>query len=291
MGCVFFRGFPQAESNAYLHLSKGNGSKSLFTRLPILSSIPRASRPEHSSPEGGAEGWAGAGSFEMQRPSRARPRLVPRLARAVGCLAFLRASRARRRLDWLRGPNLSFLGCFSVGSRSGLCCCRPCSSPAGPGCSGIPQGWGHPGLLCPSKRDESGAAEGTSPGVRDVSGIWECLPAWVGMGSCHRLLCCLHMGLFSSSSPLFPPPLCWIWEIIYFKVGGFFPICHIWQPFPLVTSCLAGTQQGWVVGCQQDPRAGGVGGTPRAGPGDKSSPCELGKGTAWQSHPWGTLKL
>ncbi|KAL2296267.1 hypothetical protein Nmel_018567 [Mimus melanotis] len=40
-------GFPQADSNAYLHLSKGDGSKSLFTRLPILSSIPRASRPEH----------------------------------------------------------------------------------------------------------------------------------------------------------------------------------------------------------------------------------------------------
>lgn len=264
---------------------------SLFTRLPILSSIPRASRPEHSPSEGGAE--SRAGSFEP------RPLLVPGrccLARAGGCLAFLRASRARRRLDWLRGPNLAFLGCAWAPARG---CAAAGPAPALPGrdARGSPRDGDTRGCSVPSGRDESWSCSAGGWGCwdrrRDGSRVWECLPALVGMGSCHGRLCCLHMGLSSSSSHVFPPPVCLVWGIIYFK--GFFGFlvffqgCHIWQPFPSVTSRLAGTQPGWGGGWQQDPRAGGVQGTPRAGPGDKSSSCE--KGTAWHSHPWGNLEL
>lgn len=152
---VCFGGFPQAGSNAYLHLSNGNGSKCLFSGVCPSSAASREVPGVNIPPERGAEGWAGAGSFEMQRPSRARPLLVPRRSRPRLCRGMpgVPASIPGPPAAGLAAGAKPFLFRLRVGSRSGLLCRRPRSSPtAGRDARGSPRDGGSPELTCPQQQ-------------------------------------------------------------------------------------------------------------------------------------------
>lgn len=151
---VCLGGFPQARNNAYLHLSKENGSKCLFSGVCPSSAASREVLGVDIPPEGGTEGWAGAGSFEMQRPSRARPLLVPRRYRPRLCCGMpgVPASILGPPAAGLAAGAKPFLFRLRVGSRSGLFCRRPRSSPtAGRDARGSPRDRVSPELTRPQQ--------------------------------------------------------------------------------------------------------------------------------------------
>ncbi|XP_031947993.1 uncharacterized protein LOC116435611 [Corvus moneduloides] len=196
-------GFLQAGSDAYLHLRKGNGSKSLSPSLLSWFAHPqqhperlqaRTFPPREVPRAGPAPGVLKRSGRAGVAPSSSHA--APGLACAVGCLAFLRASRGRRPLDWLRGPNLAFLGCAWAPAR-GCAAAGPAPAPPWAGVVGIPQGWGSLELTRPQQerrvpellRGVRGRCSPvcTSSGVREcppasgrdgiLPGLWECPPA------------------------------------------------------------------------------------------------------------------
>lgn len=154
MWAVSLGGFPQAGSNAYLHLSKEHGSKCLFSRVCPSSAASREVPGVNVPPEGGAEGWASAGSFEMKRLSRDRSVHVPRPSRPRLCRGMpgVPASIPGPPATGLAAGAKPFLFRLRVGSRSGLLCRRPCSSPAaGRDARGSPRDGGSPELTRPQQ--------------------------------------------------------------------------------------------------------------------------------------------
>lgn len=179
--------------------------------------------------EGGAERWASAGSFETQRPSGARPLLVPRRGRPRLCRGMpgVPASIPGPPAAGLAAGAKPFLFRLRVGSGSGLLRRRPRSGPAaGRDARGSPQGWGQPG-------DDPSPARVMSPGAAEAGlGLLEAaqgsamslglgnvpLPGlgWDPATDSVRLLsqnvthsvCSLHTGLRSCClhQPPFPTP-------------------------------------------------------------------------------------
>ncbi|XP_048146021.1 uncharacterized protein LOC125319113 isoform X2 [Corvus hawaiiensis] len=180
-------GFLQAGSDAYLHLRKGNGSKSLSPSLLSWFAHPqqhperlqaRTFPPREVPRAGPAPGVLKRSGRAGVAPSSSHA--APGLACAVGCLAFLRASRGRRPLDWLRGPNLAFLGCAWAPAR-GCAAAGPAPAPPWAGVVGIPQGWGSLELTRPQQERRvpellRGVRGRCSP-VCTSSGVRECPPA------------------------------------------------------------------------------------------------------------------